>query len=253
MEVRAVRLRSDGLQLVCRVHVPRGDKAFPVLCVCHGIPGAPHNPQDKGYAALAQEFCRAGFLTVIFNFRGTGESQGNLDITGWSADLLTVIDFVCSVEEADESRLTLLGFSAGAAVSIYVAAQDTRVSSLAACACPADFGFLASPETAPSTIQHFRDVGLIRDDRFPLSNEAWIDGFRAISPVQWIDRISPRPLLLVHGDADELVPLEHAHRLYQQAKEPKELVVIPGAKHRLRLEQKAMAAVLRWLEARYAT
>ncbi len=253
MEVRAVRLRSDGLQLVCRVHVPRGDKAFPVLCVCHGIPGAPHNPQDKGYAALAQEFCRAGFLTVIFNFRGTGESQGNLDITGWSADLLTVIDFVCSVEEADESRLSLLGFSAGAAVSIYVAAQDTRVSSLAACACPADFGFLASPETAPSTIQHFRDVGLIRDDRFPLSNEAWIDGFRAISPVQWIDRISPRPLLLVHGDADELVPLEHAHRLYRQAKEPKELVVIPGARHRLRLEQKAMAAVLRWLEARYAT
>lgn len=253
MEVRAVRLRSDGLQLVCRVYIPRGDKAFPALCVCHGIPGAPHNPQDKGYAALAQEFCRAGFLTVIFNFRGTGESQGNLDITGWSADLLTVIDFVCSVEEADESRLTLLGFSAGAAVSIYVAAQDTRVSSLAACACPADFGFLASPETAPSTIQHFRDVGLIRDDRFPLSNEAWIDGFRAISPIQWIDRISPRPLLLVHGDADELVPLEHAHRLYQQAKEPKELVVIPGAKHRLRLEQKAMAAVLRWLEARYAT
>ncbi|MCK4581328.1 MAG: alpha/beta hydrolase, partial [Dehalococcoidia bacterium] len=184
---------------------------------------------------------------------GTGESQGNLDIMGWSADLLTVIDFVCSVEEADESRLTLLGFSAGAAVSIYVAAQDTRVSSLAACACPADFGFLASPETAPSTIQHFRDVGLIRDDRFPLSNEAWIDGFRAISPVQWIDRISPRPLLLVHGDADELVPLEHAHRLYRQAKEPKELVVIPGARHRLRLEQKAMAAVLRWLEARYAT
>ncbi|MCK4580199.1 MAG: dienelactone hydrolase, partial [Dehalococcoidia bacterium] len=76
--MRAVRLRSDGLQLVCQVYVPRGDKAFPVLCVCHGIPGAPHNPQDKGYAALAQEFCRAGFLTVIFNFRGTGESQGNL-------------------------------------------------------------------------------------------------------------------------------------------------------------------------------
>lgn len=253
MEVRAVRLRSDGLQLVCRVFIPRGDKAFPALCVCHGIPGAPHNPQDKGYAALAQKFCRAGFLTVIFNFRGTGESQGNLDIMGWSADLLTVIDFVCSVEETDESRLSLLGFSAGAAVSIYVAAQDTRVSSLAACACPADFGFLASPETAPSTIQHFRDVGLIRDDRFPLSNEAWINGFRAISPIQWIDRISPRPLLLVHGDADELVPLEHAHRLYRQAKEPKELVVIPGAKHRLRLEQKAMAAVLRWLEARYAT
>jgi alpha-beta hydrolase superfamily lysophospholipase len=57
-------------------------------------------------------------------------------------------------------------------------------------------------------------------------------------------------LLLVHGDADELIPLEHAHRLYRKAKEPKELKIIPGAKHKMRLEKAAMALVLNWLKAR---
>jgi alpha-beta hydrolase superfamily lysophospholipase len=44
--------------------------------------------------------------------------------------------------------------------------------------------------------------------------------------------------------------LEHAHRLYQKAKEPKELKIIPGARHKVRLEEAAMAFVLDWLKAR---
>jgi alpha-beta hydrolase superfamily lysophospholipase len=55
---------------------------------------------------------------------------------------------------------------------------------------------------------------------------------------------------LVHGDADELIPLEHARKLYQKAKEPKELKIMPGARHRMRLEKAAMAFVLDWLKAR---
>ena len=73
---------------------------------------------------------------------------------------------------------------------------------------------------------------------------------QTISPIDWIDGISPRPLLLVHGDADELIPLKHAHRLYQKAGEPKELKIIPGAKHKMRLEKAAMDFVLDWLKAR---
>jgi alpha-beta hydrolase superfamily lysophospholipase len=47
-----------------------------------------------------------------------------------------------------------------------------------------------------------------------------------------------------------LIPLEHARRLYQKAGEPKELKVIAGAKHKMRLEKAAMDFVLDWLEAR---
>lgn len=249
MEIKQIRLRSDGLELVGEVYIPSENKLCPALCICHGIPAVPYNPEDKGYATLAQRFCAVGFVTLIFNFRGTGRSQGNLDILGWSRDLQVAIDFLYGLEGVDKTRLCLLGFSGGAAVSIYAAAHDLRVSLLAACACPADFSSLGGKEVALPSIQHFREIGVIRDEDFPPSPEEWLKGFEIISPIRWIDKISPRPLLLVHGDADEVVPLEHAHKLYRKAKEPKEIIIAPSAKHKLRLEEGAMATVLDWLKA----
>jgi dipeptidyl aminopeptidase/acylaminoacyl peptidase len=245
-----VRLQADGLKLVGELHIPSGDKVHPALCICHGIPAGPPDPTDRGYTLLAQRFCHAGFTTLIFNFRGTGRSEGNLDILGWSRDLQSALDFLYNLKEADKTRFCLLGFSGGAAVSVYTAAHDPRVSSVVTCACPADFRSLPQRETPLNAIRRLREIGAIRDRDFPASIEEWERGFETISPINWVDKISPRPLLLVHGDADELIPLEQAQKLYQKAKEPKELSIIPGAKHKMRLEEAAMAFVLDWLKAR---
>jgi len=250
VEIREIRLKADGLELVGELDIPSGNKVRPALCICHGIPATPPDPGDRGYALLAQRFCQAGFITLIFNFRGTGRSEGNLDILGWSRDLHAALDFLYDLGEVDRSRLCLLGFSGGAAVAIYAAAHDPRVSLVATCACPADFRSLAHRETPSETIQRFRQIGAIRDEDFPSSTEEWQRGFETVTPIKWIDKISPRPLLLVHGDADELIPLEHAHRLYRKAEEPKELKIIPGAGHRMRLEEAAMASIQDWLKAR---
>jgi alpha/beta superfamily hydrolase len=250
MRVREIRLKADGLELVGELHSPAKDRVRPALCICHGIPAAPPNPTDRGYSLLAERFCQAGFITLIFNFRGTGRSEGNLDILGWSRDLRAAIDFLCNLEEVDKTRSCLLGFSGGAAVAVYVAAQDPRVCAVATCACPADFHSMSQKETPLDTVQRFRQIGAIRDNDFPPSIEDWQDGFETITPIDWIDKISPRPLLLVHGDADELIPLEHAERLYRKAEEPKELEIMPGAKHKMRLEESAMDFVLDWLKAK---
>ena len=239
----------DDIFLVGEVYFPADvKKPSPALCLCHGIPAADHDPADRGYPAMAERFCAAGFVTLIFNFRGTGQSQGNLDMRGWTRDLRTVIDFLTSLDEVDRSRLCLLGSSAGAAVSVYVAANDPRVSSLVTFACPAEFGFLSAGKQAMSPLDRFRSVGLIRDPDFPYSLDAWLEGFSMTSPIRWIDKISPRPLLLIHGDKDEVVAVEHAYRLYKQAGEPKEIVTIPEAGHRLRLEEKAITTALNWLK-----
>jgi len=250
MEVKEIRLKADGLELVGELHIPSSDKGHPVLCICHGIPAVPPDPTDRGYTLLAQRFCHAGFTTLIFNFRGTGKSEGNLDILGWSRDLQAALDFLYNLKKVDKTHFCLLGFSGGAAVSVYTAAHDPRVSSVVTCACPADFRSLAQRETPLDTIQRFRQIGSIRDKDFPPSIEEWQKGFETVSPIKWIDKISPRPLLLVQGDADEVIPLEHARKLYQKAKEPKELKIIPGAKHKMRLEKAAMNFVLDWLKAR---
>jgi fermentation-respiration switch protein FrsA (DUF1100 family) len=140
-----------------------------------------------------------------------------------------------------------MGFSAGAAVSICVAARDSRVTAVVSCACPAEFRFIPDREAAEKFIAHLRSIHLIRDAGFPPSVEEWMEGFRAMAAVNWVGRISPRPLLLVHGDRDDVVPMEHARILYERAGHPKELQVFSGAGHRLRRDPRVVEAAIGWL------
>jgi len=250
MQTEPVALEVDGLNIVGQLYLPPGNMPYPIVCVCHGIPARIPDPTDRGYALLAEQICRQGFAVLIFNFRGTGNSGGNLDILGWTRDLKAVIDYLCFLPEVDKSHLFLLGFSGGAAVSVYVASRDSRVSSVVACACPAEFTFFTQADEPQSLIDHFRSIGAIRDDDFPHSIEEWLNGFKLVSPINYIAGISPRPLLLVHGSQDETVEVSHAHRLYAQAGEPKQLVIVEGAGHRLRQNSEAMAIVIDWLKSR---
>jgi dipeptidyl aminopeptidase/acylaminoacyl peptidase len=249
MNPEPVALEVDGLNIVGQLYLPAGDVLYPTVCVCHGIPARIPDPSDRGYPLLAEQICQHGFAVLIFNFRGARASGGNLDILGWTRDLKAMIDYLSALPEVDRSRLYLLGFSGGAAVSVYVAAQDNRVSAVVACACPAEFNFFTEVEEPQSIIDHFRSIGTIRDNDFPHSLREWLSGFEVVSPINYVAGISPRPLLLVHGSKDETVPLADARRLYDKAGEPRELAVIEGAPHRLRQNGEAMAVVIDWLKA----
>jgi len=249
MRTRVVALEVDDLSIVGQLYLPPGNRPYPTVCVCHGIPAGIPAPSDRGYPLLAEQICRQGFAVLIFNFRGTGASGGNLDILGWTRDLKAVIDYLSALPEVDRSRLYLLGFSGGAAVSVYVASQDNRVSSVITCACPAEFTFFTKTDKPQSLIDHFRSIGAIRDSDFPPSARVWLNGFKLVSPINYVAGISPRPLLLVHGSQDETVEVSQAHRLYAQAGEPKQIVIVEGAGHRLRHSDEAMAIVLGWLKS----
>lgn len=245
----SITLDVGGVRIAGEIYVPGGGAAgFPVLCICHGIPsGNAPDPADGGYPVLAEKFCRAGFTTVIFNFRGTGASGGDFDMIGWAGDLSGVLDYVCSLPQVDQAAVCVMGFSGGAAVSAYVAANDPRIDKVVLCACPAEFRGLIDDQAAGSSVEHFRRLGMIRDEGFPSSLDEWALGFQRVAPAKWIDRISPRPLLLVHGTEDDVVDPSQALRLYEMAKEPKELALVEGAGHRLRLSDRAMDLALEWL------
>jgi len=251
MKEASVVLCADELMLAGEVYLPDDvSRAYPAICLCHGIPAVKYNPGEKGgYSELAQRFCRSGFIALAFNFRGAGPSQGNIDLLGWTHDLTAALDFICMMPEVSRDKVYLLGSSGGAAVSIYVAARDKRVAGVAAFACPAEFDFMAAGDTADALIAEFREIGIIRDPEFPPSREEWLGHFAAVRPLDYIDKISPRPVLLVHGDQDETVPVEHAILLYNKAGYPKELAILPGAGHRLRLDERAIDAALKWFQS----
>lgn len=251
MVSKVITLPVEDIELTGQLYLPgKGDRLSNLtVCVCHGIPARIPDPSDRGYALLAERICREGFAVLIFNFRGCGVSGGNLDLLGWTRDLKAVIDYLWALPEVDRSHLSLLGFSGGAAVSIYVASQDDRVSSIVTCACPAEFTFFTETADPQSVIEHFRSIGTIRDKDFPRSSEEWLSGFKLISPIKYVAKIAPRPLLLVQGSEDEVVEVGHAYRLYDRAGEPKQIIIIAGAGHRLRQDDRAMAVVIDWLKS----
>lgn len=245
-----VHLTVEGIDILGEMYIPEEEgKTFPALCICHGIPsGKPADPADGGYPLLAEKFCNAGFVTLIFNFRGAGISGGDFDMMGWTRDLEAVIDYLYSHPKVDNSQLYLMGFSGGAATSAYVAARDCRVSKVVLCASPAEFDSLTEQRRVEDMIEDFRRIEIIRNKDFPPSLEEWKNGFKEISPIQWIGKIAPRQVLILHGKVDELIGIDHARRLYKAALEPKEIAIIEGGEHRLRLSEKAMDTALEWLK-----
>jgi dipeptidyl aminopeptidase/acylaminoacyl peptidase len=249
VKIEPVSLKVEGITIAGQLYLPEGKAPYPAVCACHGIPAGIPDPNDRGYALLAEQIVPHGLAVFIFNFRGAGASGGNLDMAGWTRDLKAVVDYLYSLPQLDSSYLALLGFSAGAAVSVCMAAEDRRISAVAACACPAEFDLFSKNDDPCSLIDHYREIGAIRDDDFPPSPQEWLGGFGIVKPIDYIAHIAPRPLLLVHGSQDEVVDVSHARRLYAKAGKPKQLIVIDGAGHRLRHSEQAMAVVIDWLKA----
>jgi fermentation-respiration switch protein FrsA (DUF1100 family) len=249
MKIEPISWKSDGFNIRGEMYFPASpSEPVPGLIICHGIPAKIKEPADRGYPLLAERFCREGFGVLIFNFRGAGVSEGNFDILGWSRDLEGALDCLIRRTEIDPARIYLMGFSGGAAVSIYVAAQRKEISAVVSCASPAEFRDLSTGKRLEDFLTHSREVGIIKDVHFPPSMEEWRNGFRTVKPLNWVKQIPPRPLLIIHGTEDDVVGMSQAKKLYDQVGGEAELFLIQGAGHRLRVDETAMQKATEWLK-----
>jgi len=246
MREESFDLAVNGITVRGKMFCPEKlDRRPAAVVILHGIPRSKPVPGDPGYTPIARELANLGFLTIFLNFRGCGDSEGNFHILGWAEDLKALIDWL--EKKYSPRGIALLGFSGGAAVAIYTAAQDRRVSAVVSASCPANFDVLGVKNAAETWIKGFREIGLIRDPDFPGSVKDWLKEFEQVKPINWVERINPRPVVFIHGDKDEIVPVEQAKLLYNKAREPKKLYLIKNAPHRLRLDERAVAKTRGWL------
>jgi uncharacterized protein len=242
MRAKPMAISSDGLQL--EGELVSADAPRAVVIILHGLSaGHAKDPADTGYPGLARDISTAfGVSTAWVNLRGVRTSPGDFAIDGWVRDTIATVDAVRAA--APGLPVVLLGSSAGGYVALRAAAEHPGVDAVATWASVATWEDLISD--GPGAIAYLRNAGLIKDPAFPPSTEAWIDAFR-ISAIEAVGKIAPRPLLLVHGDADTEVPPHHSETLFETAGEPKELARIPGGGHQLRRDQRAIDAFGDWL------
>ncbi len=253
LKTKEFSLPVDDVLIRGEMTRPSGEKPLPALVICHGIPRHQQAPQDRnqGYRLLARYFAEQGFLSIIFNFRGTGYSGGSFDLWGWRRDLEAVLDMVGEQEMILRQHISFLGFSGGAATACITAAGRREAANVILAACPADFDFLFDKQPAAELLEEAIDIGIMRERDLPQDPCRWSKEQKKFRPLDYIASISPRQLLLIHGQKDDLVFPEHAHRLYAAAREPKELLLLPEAPHQLRTLPLVWETCCCWLRERF--
>jgi pimeloyl-ACP methyl ester carboxylesterase len=244
---------SGGLRLVAHLATPKSDGTAPGnpgLVVCHGFPNGPKSAAASGqtYPELADRLAdEAGWKVLTFNFRGTGNSEGDFSLGGWLHDLHAAVDHLLLSGEVND--VWLCGASTGGSLAICAAAEDDRVKGVAALSARADFDdWAAHPRRF---LEHAREIGVIRNASFPTDTDAWTRELKETRPLVLAEKLAPRPLLLVQGSDDDLVPALDARAL-ADCHGHAELRIIQGAGHRLRHDPRAIAVLLGWMDRQVA-
>ena len=240
-------ISSEGLRLGAHFARPPGVVRVPGLLVLPGFPRGVGGAATVGntYSSLVDRIAReAGWAALTFTFRGTGTSEGDFSIEGWLADVRCAIDALAS--RPDVTGVWLAGFRLGGTLAVIGAADDARVRGLASFATPAT---LKTWVQDPSWfLRYAKETGVLPTDGYPTDPQAWTHAIAALDPVEAARRVPPRPWLLVHGSADDVVPLEHARMLAAAANDDVELRVVQKGPHRLRHDPRAIALLLGWLD-----
>lgn len=239
---------SDGIQLAGHLAMPErvGRSGAPALVLCHGFPSPSNGRLDaaRSYYDLADRISETlGWVVLAFTYRGCGDSEGHFSLGGWLGDVHNAVSHVAEIEGVNS--VWAAGFGTGGSLCIAAAAENPAICGVAAVAPPADFDdWQSEPD---GLLSYARKVGAISDPAFPADVEAWKAELGALRAFESAAEIADRPLLLIHGANDEVVPVFDS-RAIADAHGSADLRIITGAGHRLRFDPRAVAVFLGWLD-----
>jgi hypothetical protein len=168
----------------------------------------------------------------VFDYRGYGTSEGKPSRGGVYQDSIAAIKYVQGREDVDPGKIIVFGQSLGGANAI-AAVGGNRFRGIVGV-------------VSDSAFSSYKDVSKdhVAASLKPLAGSLVGDGY---SPIDVVANISPTPLVVIHGTADQVVPYHHAERLYAKAKAPRELWTLHGGGHTDALTRRRAEMVSRLL------
>jgi hypothetical protein len=267
--IERVAFYSDGHRLDGLLYSPDGlpvgeRRAGVVLCVGYTYLKTLIMPD------IARALVAAGYVALVFDYRGFGDSEGprsRLHPEEQVLDVRAALTFLTGAPQVDPGRLAVLGLSLGGSNAVAAAAADRRVAAAVAIEAIGDGERWLRGLRRYWEWEEFQ-ARLVEDRaaRVRTGQSARVDpldivvpdpGSRAFleaayreypqmrcalsletaealvefRPEALVDRIAPRPVFFIHGADDRLVPPEESRRLFARAGEPRRLAVLPGMGH----------------------
>ncbi|MFI6793397.1 alpha/beta hydrolase [Nonomuraea sp. NPDC050383] len=223
-----VMLRTEDGVRIDAAHTPpaAGPGGGLGIVMAHGFTGS---WRDRTARRIVHVLSGYGGV-MAFDFRGHGRSGG--ETTVGDLEILDVEAAVRHARVVGYERIAVVGFSMGASVALRHAGLRGGVGAVVSVSGPARWYYRG---TKPMRQVHWaieRPLGRWAArvaKRTRIARGQW-DPI-PMPPYEAAALISPVPLLVVHGDADAFFPLEHAHQIYDGAREPKELWIESGYGH----------------------
>ena len=262
---------SDGLRIAGYLHAPDdwqpSQPSRPGILMLAGYAGNPH----FDCIHMMRRLCAAGWFVFAFDYRGYGKSEGKRARhrpLEQAQDAYDAISYMQTVQGIDPERLGIYGTSFGGAHGIWVTAHDERVKCLVTSTAIGDgerwmrlvrrpWEWLEFKDRVmtdarrrvrtgePNIVQRgeimMRDPDALRQRELMLKGnpelaredidlESAEAAFR-YRPEWVVDRISPRPVLMIYAEHDTLAPTEEQLSCYAKCGEPKKLVKLPKVSH----------------------
>ena len=283
MEER-VTFESQGLKLSGVVHVPDdmapGEKR-PVFLVLHGFGS---NKTSGNTVGPANMFCDWGYITLRFDMRGCGESEGEggrIICLDQVEDTKSAITYMAGRADVDAERIGLLGSSFGAAVAVYTAGVDQRAAAVISSGGwgdgerkfrgqhPGEEAWKKFTDMLERGRRHREETGqslmVPRWDIVPMPEHLRANlaqGSHMEFPAETaqsmfdfvaddvVGDIAPRPLLLLHSSVDSVTPTEQSVEMFKRAGQPTDLHLFAETDHFMFGEDntRVIAVVRDWLD-----
>jgi pimeloyl-ACP methyl ester carboxylesterase len=236
-------VRGDTLRGV--LHHPEERSSGGTVILCHGMES---NKESDKLVFLGRALAQKGIPTLRFDFSYVGESSGKFEDITYTGEVADLAGAYALMQGRYPGRTAILGSSMGGTVALLFAAQQPSVAALVTVAAPLHPEQFPKRVLTPEQLEQWRLQGFTVYNGQRL-NVSLLSDLERINVPAAVKKITC-PALIIHGDADELVPVNEAYELHACLTNSKRLSILKGADHRLSdpiLMERAVNEALDWL------
>ena len=213
---------QDNENIVCEINKSEISASVdkPTVLILHALTG---NKENRTINFLAKNLPEHGFDTIQFDLSGHGESEGRMENASIAKQLEDINAVLRQVTQVKTNRIIIVGNSFSVITALAFAKNNESVAGLILLSGRANY------------LKYIENLEKI-DDKYKLTedvfvDESFIEDYKKYNPVENI-KFFKGPVLIIHGEKDEVIPKEDAELFYASAKSKKDIFLIPGAGHR---------------------